>query len=257
MSGPGALCVGAPGGPLPGALSVGARRSVSGPGALCVGARRSFRRGRRSLCRGPPLSVESRRRGPAVLSQDSIFQVCRVWRFLSVSRGPTICASGPGALCVGAPCCLSGTHVRAIEVLLIKCWQHVMCAAAINMRWRNVQFERSNACNYSPHACLPILFGVCAGIVLFLFFPLTVRFGLGFSPGKRERAGLDGWHADLGPRSRMGPRSWGLARRWRAAQAWACGAGWIKSAGAGHRVRHRTGPDTHKNHYSALPSMLQ
>ena len=40
-----------------------------------------------------------------------------------------------------------------------------MCAAT-NTRQRNVPFERSRACNYSAHAFLPILFGVCAGIVI-------------------------------------------------------------------------------------------
>ena len=29
-----------------------------------------------------------------------------------------------------------------------------------------MQFEKSKACNYSTHVFLPILFGVCAGIVL-------------------------------------------------------------------------------------------
>ena len=30
-------------------------------------------------------------------------------------------------------------------------------------------FERSKACNYSAHVFLPILFGVCAGIIFFVF----------------------------------------------------------------------------------------
>ena len=29
-----------------------------------------------------------------------------------------------------------------------------------------MQFERSKACNYSAHVFLPILFGVCAGIII-------------------------------------------------------------------------------------------
>ena len=113
-------CVSSPGGPRwcrrlgrcfgvsmsgPGALYVGARRSgpalfVSGPGASCVGARRS-------LCRGPVLSVESRRRGPAVLSQDSLCHVGGLCvgprRFLSDRRARrSFVGAGPGALCVGA-----------------------------------------------------------------------------------------------------------------------------------------------------------
>ena len=79
VTGPGALC----------AFCVGARRFVSGPGAPCVGARRS-------LCRNPPLCVASRRRNPAVLSQDSLCQRRSVCCFCALF------VSGPGALCVGA-----------------------------------------------------------------------------------------------------------------------------------------------------------
>ena len=43
-----------------------------------------------------------------------------------------------------------------------------MCAKAINTRKRNVQFEISKACNYSPLVFLPILFGVCADIILII-----------------------------------------------------------------------------------------
>ena len=117
-----ALCVGArrfvsgPGGPLstlflsgPGALCWGflSRSLLSGPGALCVGVQRSLRR-------GPALSVRGRRWGPAVLSQDSIFQapaVCvsgpiafclSLEAQRSVCRRPALFVSGPGALSVGA-----------------------------------------------------------------------------------------------------------------------------------------------------------
>ena len=125
-----------------GAVCVGARRSVSGPGALCVGARHSFYQTRRSLCRGPAapcvaarcslsrLGVGAWRSSPKTLFSRYRRSVCRVWRFLSVCRGSTICAcvgarrsvcrgpaslcqgpargpalfvSGPGALCVGGP----------------------------------------------------------------------------------------------------------------------------------------------------------
>ena len=58
--------------------------------------------------------------------------------------------------------------------------------------------------------------------------------GLGFSPEKRERAGLDGWHADgsWGPvgGTRMGPV--------------ACGAGWVDadgSCGSPHTALQSTG----------------
>ena len=141
---PGAACVEAwrcrrsasgPGAPLP-------RLSLSGPDSLCVGPRRFLSRSllgpaalfwrclcrgpalcvrarqslfqnpagaRRSLCWGPVLSVESRRRGPAVLSQGSIFQVPAVCvsglaLFVCLSRPNNLClvVSGPGALSVGA-----------------------------------------------------------------------------------------------------------------------------------------------------------
>ena len=75
VSGPGALCVGtrrfvsSPGGPLPAFLS--GRRSVSGHGALCVGARRFLS----GVC------VGARRSSPSALC---------------------VGASGPGAFCVGA-----------------------------------------------------------------------------------------------------------------------------------------------------------
>ena len=53
-----------------------------------------------------------------------------------------------------------------------------MCATAINTRLRNVQFERSKACNYSAHIFLPIQFGVCAGI--FFYTMLFVLFSLAY-----------------------------------------------------------------------------
>ena len=40
----------------------------------------------------------------------------------------------------------------------------------------NVQFERSKVCNYSAYVSLPVLFGVCAGIIEIIFG--TVRFGI-------------------------------------------------------------------------------
>ena len=66
---------------------------VSGPGALCR-APALFVSGPGALCRGPALlaktySLSSRRRGPAVLFQDSF---CHV---------PAVCVSGPGAFCRG------------------------------------------------------------------------------------------------------------------------------------------------------------
>ena len=114
VSGPGAFCGGLCQGPAySGAVCVrarrcgGARRSfVSGPGAPCVGARRSL----------SGVGV-----GPAVLSQDSFFQVpavCVSGLALSVClsgpndqcvgarrslcRGPALCLSRCDALCVGA-----------------------------------------------------------------------------------------------------------------------------------------------------------
>ena len=156
VSGPGALCVGAralcraparfvsgPGADLcwalfvagPGAPCVGARRicqawavSVSAPGALCrapalfvsgpalcVGARRS-------LCRDPALSVGSRRRGPAVLSQDSVCQVpavcvsgpsafCLSGR--SFCRGPALCVAAQRSLCQGPALCVGALYAGA------------------------------------------------------------------------------------------------------------------------------------------------
>ena len=67
----------------------------------------ALRRG--SASGGPGTLCRGSASGPGPL-QDSIFpvqrSVCRVWRFLSVCQGPTICvsallASGPGALCRG------------------------------------------------------------------------------------------------------------------------------------------------------------
>ena len=53
----------------------------------------------------------------------------------------------------------------------------------------------------------------CIPVGLFKVFPK--RLGLGFSPGNRERAGLDWWHADL---------SWGPALDgWRAELSWGPG----------------------------------
>ena len=40
------------------------------------------------------------------------------------------------------------------------------CGKLINTRQCNVQFERSKACNFSAHVFLPMLFGVCAGIII-------------------------------------------------------------------------------------------
>ena len=99
------------------ALSVGAQRppavsrpeassvrSVSGPGALCVGARRSplLVSWRGALCR------ESRHRGPAILSQDSLRHV----------RGQR---SSPGALCVGARRSVSGPGALCRRPALLLC----------------------------------------------------------------------------------------------------------------------------------------
>ena len=63
---------------------------LSGPGALCVGTRYSLSR----------VGVGARRSSPKTLFSRYRRSVCRVWRFLSVCGGPTICVSGPGALCV-------------------------------------------------------------------------------------------------------------------------------------------------------------
>ena len=66
---------------------------LSGPGALCE---RSF------FVSGPgarPALLVSRRSSPKTLFSKYRRSVCRVWRFLSVCRGPTISVSGPGALC--------------------------------------------------------------------------------------------------------------------------------------------------------------
>ena len=37
-------------------------------------------------------------------------------------------------------------------------------------------FEKGRACNYSLHAFLPMLFGVCAGIVLYIVFVLVITY---------------------------------------------------------------------------------
>ena len=112
MSGPGAFCRGLCRGPA--ALF---RRCLCRGPALCVRARHSLFQSpallasgaRRSLCWGPVLSVESRRRGAAVLSQDSIFQVPAVCvsglaLFVCLSRPNDLClvVSGRGTLSVAA-----------------------------------------------------------------------------------------------------------------------------------------------------------
>ena len=109
--GPGALCVGArrslcrgPALCVGNALCVGARRFVSGPGAPCVGAQRSLSGStsgpgapfpRLSLSGPGVLCVGPRRflSGPGAPYVGARRSVC---------RAPTICVSGPGALCVGA-----------------------------------------------------------------------------------------------------------------------------------------------------------
>ena len=90
MSGPGALCVGARR-----SLCQAPALSVSGPGALCV-------RPRRCLCRGPALSVS----GPGAVCVGARRSLCQA-PALSVSGPGAVCGaalsvSGPGSLCVVA-----------------------------------------------------------------------------------------------------------------------------------------------------------
>ena len=114
LSGPGALSLS-----QPGALCVGTRGSVCGPAVLVSGqARRSLRRCPALIV---ALSVTSRRRGSAVLCQDSVCQV------------PAVCVSGPvkarqssptalflAALCVGQALFVSGPRRTSSPKTLVR-----------------------------------------------------------------------------------------------------------------------------------------
>ena len=56
-----------------------------------------------------------------------------------------------------------------------------------------MKFERSKGCNYSPHFFLPILFGVCAGIILTGMWVLTKCFRPHALLRHRRLAGVRGY----------------------------------------------------------------
>ena len=59
-----------------------------------------------------------------------------------------------------------------------------------------MQFERSEACNYSAHIFLPIVFGVCAGII-YSFFHVGVGMDMDVSTALRIVLIGSPWLVDL------------------------------------------------------------
>ena len=179
-----------------GGLYVGARRSlcraldlfVSGPGAPCVGACCS-------LCRDPVFSVESRRRGPEALSQDSL---CHVPDSSSsvLCIGAQHSGSGPGAFCVGSQAfvCVGSPALCPSPALLLRvgpqrslCRGAALCLSGSGALYHNI--FRSRIVSVSELSAFQR--ALCRGPALSGDFSGLLR------PGALQRRGGSGWSRNL------------------------------------------------------------
>ena len=136
---------------------VGFRRFVSDPRALCVGPRRS-------LCRAPALSMSD----PGALCVGRQGSLCQT----PALHRAQLRAVYNSAYMLGSDC--------TIEILLKKVGS--ISRAQQPAQDSDVLLYKRTACTYSAHAFLPILFGICSGIMfaslsvyVYLFVYMYVR----------------------------------------------------------------------------------